>query len=434
MNSTTPIGITNWRSEAQPFGIKEQDRFGHIYCIGKTGVGKSTLLLNMAVSDIQTGKGVCVVDPHGDLAEQLLDYIPANRSEDVLYFNPADEDHPIGFNHLKAIHPQHHHLVTSGLISTFHKLWADSWGPRLEYILRFCILTLLEYPHATLLDIQPLLTDAEFRSRVLSFVKNPHTRAYWYQEFDKYPPAFRAEAISPILNKTGVFLSSSILRNIIGQRNNSFNMQSLMDDGKIVICNFSKGLLGEDISMLLGSMIVTAIQLAALHRARIPEAHRTPFFLYVDEVHSFISLSFADMLAEARKYKLGLFLTHQYLEQLPDELRAALFGNVGTLITFRVGNADAEYLAKELYPVFDASDLMSLPRYSVYLKLMIDGATSKPFSATTLPVSEAVYEHSDIIKLISRQKFGRNRMAIEKDIESRTQIYESDQNSQTRLF
>ena len=416
MNILTPIGITNWRNQKQSFGILDNDRFGHIYCIGKTGVGKSTLLLNMAISDIQNGHGLCVIDPHGDLSEIILKYIPQERIDDVIYFNPGDTDFPIAFNPLHAIHPNHHHLVTSGLIATFKKIWADSWGPRLEYILRFTLLTLLEYPHATLLDIQPLLTDYTFRNKVLSYCTNPHIHSFWHDEFDKYPPTLKSEAISPILNKTGLFLSSIPLRNILGQRTKGFIMQQVLDQGKILICNLSKGQIGEDASALLGSILVTSIQLAALYRATIPEEERKPFYLYVDEMQSFVSLSFADMLAEARKYKLSLFLTHQYMEQLHEKIRSAIFGNVGTLIAFRVGSTDAEYLSKEFYPNFAASDLISLPKYSMYLKLMIDGATSMPFSAQTLPVSNDIYSLKNKMINRSRQMHARSKDEVEREI------------------
>jgi hypothetical protein len=377
----TPIGITNYRNTNKKFGIKDNDRLGHIYCIGKTGVGKSTLLKNMAMSDIERGNGLAVIDPHGDVAEELLARIPEGRKKDLVYFNPADLEHPIAFNPLHSIHPNYHHLVASGLVSTFRKVWSESWGPRLEYILRFSLLTLLWYPDATLLDIQPLLTDIRFRNDVLVYVRDEHVHAFWQNEFEKYPPTFRNETISPILNKTGLFISSLPLRNVVGQKTSSFRMQRILDDGKILIINLSKGKIGEDACALLGSILVTSIQLAAMHRATIEEHKRQPFYMYIDEMHSFVTLAFADILAESRKYKLSLFLTHQYINQLQGPIREAIFGNVGTIISFRVGAEDAEYLAKEFHPVFSEEDLVSLPRYSMYLKLMIDGGTSKPFSA-----------------------------------------------------
>ncbi len=421
-SSITPIGITNWRNEKKAFGIKAKDRLGHLYVIGKTGTGKSTLLLNMAISDIQSGQGLCIIDPHGDVAEKILSYVPKLRVDDVIYFNPADLSYPIAFNPLKGIHADYHHLVASGLVGTFKKIWAESWGPRLEYILRFSLLTLLSFPDATLLDIQPLLTDPDFRNRVLLHVTNPHIIAFWQTEFAKYSPALRSEAIAPILNKTGLFLTSLPLRNIVGQKTTSFKMQEVMDKGKILIANLSKGSIGEDASSLLGSMLVTSIQLAALHRARQKEHNRKPFFLFVDEMHSFVSLSFADILAEARKYGLSLFLAHQYIDQLHEKIRAAIFGNVGTIISFRIGATDAQYLAKEFHPIFNESDLVHLPRYSMYIKLMIDGATSKPFSADTQALNKHEHSFKSEVIVTSRNKYGRNREAVEQEIFERHEI------------
>ena len=381
-NSLTYIGITNYRSTNQRFGIKDKDRLAHMFCIGKTGVGKSTLLQNLAIQDIENGKGLAVIDPHGDVAETLLKHIPEHRKNDLIYFDPADLEHCIAFNPLHGVHPNYHHLVASGLVAVFKKIWGDtSWGPRMEYILRFSLLTLLEYPDATLLDIQPLLTDTLHRDKILEYVKNEHTISFWQNEFLKYSPTLRNEAIAPILNKTGLFLTSIPLRNVVGQKTTSFRMQQVLDGSKILICNFSKGKIGEDACTLLGSMLVTTIQLSALYRAKQPENTRVPFFLYVDECQTFATNSFVDMLSEARKYGLGVFMANQFLDQLHEKIRAAILGNCGTLISFRVGATDAEILAKEFYPVFEAIDLVNLPRYTIYLKLMIDGASSMPFSA-----------------------------------------------------
>lgn len=385
MLDRTPIGITNWRDTNQPFFIKDSDRFGHIYVLGKTGTGKSTLLLNMTLSDIEKGKGLCVIDPHSDVVEKLLDCVPEHRISDVLYINPTDTEYPIGFNPLKSVPLKFHNLIASGLISVFKKIWSDSWGVRLEYILRYSLLTLLEYPDATLLDINPLLTNQAFRKEVLKHVSNEHTRSFWFNEFDTYTKSHKIDAIAPILNKVGVFHSNTILRNIFGQREQKFRMLDIMDRGKIMLVNLSKGELGEDVSTLLGSILVTTFQLAALYRATVPEANRKEFYLYIDEAHSFITLSFMDILAEARKYKLSLFLSHQYIEQLHEKVRSAIFGNVGTMIAFRVGASDADYLAKEFYPTFSIEDFIKLPRFNMYVKLMIDGATSQPFSGISAP-------------------------------------------------
>lgn len=429
----TPIGKVNFRNNENVFGIYDKDRLGHIYAIGKTGVGKSTLLLNMAISDIERGNGFCIIDPHGDIAESILNYIPQDRVEDVIYFNPADIEFPIAFNPLKNVHPDFHHLVASGLISTFSKIWADNWGPRLAHILRFSILTLLEYRQGTLLDIQPLLTDAEFRNEILKNINNKHILAFWYNEYVKFSNSLRAEAISPILNKIGIFSSSSILRNIIGQKTRSFHMQKVMDEGKILIVNLAKGKIGEDVSALLGCMLVTQIQLTALYRAKQSEHTRRPFYLYIDECHSFITGSIADILAEARKYGLGLFLTHQYIDQLPEEIRSAIFGNVGTLISFRVGANDANFLLKEFQPIFNEIDLINLPRYSMYLKLMIDGATSHPFSAYSITPKNWLLSFKPEIIEYSQQTYGSPRKLIEVSIQ-KEKLNEISQNTCQSLF
>lgn len=383
-NDVTPIGITNYRNTNKKFGIKDKDRLGHIYVIGKTGVGKSTLLANMAKSDIRRGNGICVIDPHGDIAAELMQHVPESRKQDLIYFNPKDLKNPVAFNPLYKVHTSYHSLVASGLISTFKKIWSDSWGPRMEHILRFTLLTLLCHPEASLLDIQPLLTNVGFRERALLFVTDEHIHAFWRDEFGQYSKAFRAEAIAPILNKTGMFLASVPLRSVVGQKTRGLRMQEIMDNKKLLICNLSKGELGEDVSSLLGCMILTAIQNAALYRAKQPPEKRVPFYCYVDECQSYLTLSICNILSEARKYGLSLFMAHQYIEQLDERIRSAIFGNVGTMIAFRIGATDAEYLAKEFHPVFTESDLVHLPRYTMYLKLMIDGTTSQTFSALAL--------------------------------------------------
>ena len=379
----TPIGKTNFRNTNILFGIKDKDRMGHIYVIGKTGVGKSTLLQNMAISDMQRGIGLAVIDPHGDVAQRLLTNLPEWRKRDLIYINPGDVSRQrVSFNPLGNVSPESYHLVVSGLISTFKRIWMDSWGPRLEYILTRSLETLLHHPNSTLLDINPLLTDLVFRTRVLVNINSKHLLDFWKYEFEKYTPSYRAEVISPILNKMGIFLTSEPLRAIVGQSHSNISIQEIMDEGKILIVNLSKGIIGEQASSILGSILVNSIQLGALHRANRPEEERKPFYLYVDEMHSFVSLSFADILAEARKYKLSLFLAHQYIDQLHEQIQSAIFGNVGTLISFRVGARDAEILAKEFSPVFNETDLIHLPKYSMYIKLMIDGLTSEPFSAS----------------------------------------------------
>lgn len=416
MKDFTIIGKTDWRNSNQLFGIKDQDRFAHIYCIGKSGVGKSTLLLNMAISDIRRGNGICILDPHADLAETVLKYIPKERYEDVIYFDAADQNYCIAFNPLHDIEQKDFDIVAANLITTFKKVWGDSWGPRLEYILRYCLLSLLYHPKATLLHIHQLLTDTYFRNHVLMHVSDPGVLNFWRNEFDKYPPQLRAEAIAPILNKMGTLIASESLRNVLGQQRRSFSITQVMNSRKILICNLAKGAIGEDTASLLGAILLTAIQHAALGRANQAEDERVPYYVYVDEMHSFVSQAFCSALAECRKYKLSLFLTHQYIDQLHDDIRKAIFGNVGTLISFRVGAADAEVLEQEFYPTFKQEDLVNLQKYAVYLKLMIDGATSKPFSAVTLELPK---QNVDVRKLIiqtSREKYCRAKSQVAEEI------------------
>jgi len=405
-----------------------------MYIIGKTGTGKSTLIENMVISDIKAGNGLALIDPHGDLAEDVLRFVPKRRIDDVIYFNPADMEYPVAFNPLERVHPDYHHLVTSGLISVFKKVWSEFWGPRLEHILRHSILTLLEYPDSTLLDIPRLLTNKDFRQQVLKHVSHQQVREFWFFEFDKYSAWLRSEAISPILNKVGQFLTSTPLRNIVGQKKNTFRFRKVMDEGKIFIVNLAKGKIGEDNCSLLGAMLTTQIQLAALSRVNLPENKRRPFYLYVDEVHNFLTLSFADILSEARKYGLNLILSHQYIEQLNEKIRAAVLGNVGTIISFRVGVEDARYLAREFYPVFEESDLVNLPNYHIYLKLLIDGVTSRAFSATTLgpPETKRLYRAKIIEE--SRERYARTRKEVEREAFCREILRPRDQIEQRDLF
>ncbi|MHB8173510.1 MAG: type IV secretory system conjugative DNA transfer family protein, partial [Nitrospirota bacterium] len=319
----------------------------------------------------------------------------------------------IAFNPLEKVHPDYHHLVASGLISVFKKIWPEFWGPRLEHILRHSILTLLEYPDSSLLDLPRLLTDKDFRKVVLESVTHQQVREFWFNEFEKYSAWLRSEAISPILNKVGQFLTSPLLRNIVGQKENTFDLRKVMDEGKILIVNLSKGKVGEDNSALLGAMMVTKIMLAALSRADINENERKPFYLYVDEFHNFLTLSFANILSESRKYGLNLILAHQYIEQLDEKIQAAVFGNVGTIISFRVGAEDAKYLAREFHPVFEEADLVNLPNYHIYLKLMIDGVTSKAFSAETLRSPERKESFVKEIIEASSRRYGKARNDIE---------------------
>ena len=418
-NPITPFAVTDYRDIQKRFGIKEKNRRGHMYIIGKTGTGKSTLIKNMAISDIRGGNGLALIDPHGDMAENTLDFIPKRRIKDVIYLNPRDLDYPIAFNPLEKVTKDFHHLVASGIIATFKKIWSEFWGPRLEHILRHSLLSLLEYPNSTLLDLPKLLTDKDFRKNVLTYLTHPQVREFWFSEFDKYSAWLRSEAISPILNKIGQFLISIPLRNIVGQKENTFDLRKVMDERKILIVNLAKGKIGEDNCALLGAMIVSKIQLAALSRSDLPENKRKPFYLYVDEIHNFLTLSFADILSEARKYGLNLILAHQYIDQLDEKIRAAIFGNIGSFISFRVGAEDAKYLAKEFFPIFDESDLINLPNYHIYLKLMIDGVTSQPFSAITLPPVERNRSFKNKIIDFSRKRYATPRERVEREIQSR---------------
>lgn len=420
MPEITPIGITNFRNQHQEFGIKDQDRLGHIYCIGKTGSGKSTLLLNMAISDIQRGNGLGVIDPHGDLAEELLNYIPKERIEDVVYFNAGELEYPVSFNPLSNVKEEDRYLITATIVTTLKKLWADSWGPRLEHILRNTLLSLSYYSKSSLLDIVPMLTDYEFRKKVLYAVPVYSILDFWHKEFEPLSPQLKNEFISPILNKVGLFTANPIIRNILGLQVSTIDIASIMDTKKIFIANLSKGVLGEAGTQLLGSLLVTQFQTASLGRATRPMHARVPFYLYIDEVHSFITKSFTEILSESRKYGLSIFLTHQFLDQLPEDIHKSIIGNVGTLITFRVGARDAKVLEEEFYPVFTQSDLINLPRYHIYLKLLIDGTTSKPFSAVSLMlVKRAFCIRNQIIKT------SRNRYSLGSTI-SEGNLIESD--------
>ena len=409
---------TTFRNQFKKFGIKTDDRRRHMYLIGKTGMGKSTIQENMIVGDIRAGHGLAVVDPHGDLAEKIIEYIPSNRIQDVVYFNPSDIDYPIAFNVLEQVDPHLRHLVASGLLGVFQKLWADSWGPRLEYILRNTILAILDFPGSTLLGVVRMLSDKSYRKRVVANIKDPVVKAFWEKEFASYADKFASEAVSPIQNKVGQFLSSSLMRNIIGQVRSSFNIREIMDQGKILIMNLSKGRIGEDNSALLGAMMITKIQLAAMSRVDVPEKERKDFYLYIDEFQNFSTDSFANILSEARKYHLNLILAHQYIEQLSEKVKPAVFGNVGTIIAFRVGAADAEELAKEFAPVFTEEDLVNLPKYEMYLKLMIDGVASSPFSAKGLPPlsDEEKTNNVDQVIAYSRKKYASSRAEVEEKI------------------
>lgn len=414
----TMLGRTNFRGSNHEFGIKTLDRRRHMYIIGKTGMGKSTLLENMIFSDIQAGKGVAVVDPHGDLADAVLNFIPASRTNDVVIFNPADRDHPVAFNMLENIDPAYNTIVCSGLVGIFKKIYADSWGPRLEHILRNTILSLLEYPNTTMLGITRMLQDASFRKQVIKKITDPVVRAFWLQEFEQMQDRQRIEAISPILNKVGQFLASPIVRNIVGQPKSAVDLRFMMDKKKIIVVNLSKGLIGEDISSLLGAMMITKFQLDAMSRANIPEKERQDFYLYVDEFQNFATDSFATILSEARKYRLNLTMANQYIAQMPDEVRDAVFGNVGSILSFQVGFDDAEYLSQQYSEEAMPNDLVSLNKYTSYMRLLVDGMPTKTFSLDTLPPPELEDDPARVEKIIkvSRERYSKPRDQVEDKI------------------
>ncbi|MES2416114.1 MAG: CxxC-x17-CxxC domain-containing protein [Patescibacteria group bacterium] len=418
----TYIGLASFRNKNQIFGIKRKDRRQHVYVLGKSGTGKSVLLSNMIIQNINNGEGVCVVDPHGELVEGILGSIPPNRIKDVVYFNPADTDFHLGLNVLELIDPQYKHLVASGLMGIFTKIWANVWSARMEYILNNAILALLETPGSTLLGVTRMLVDKPYRKTIVDNLKDPIIKGFWVNEYETWQDKFRNEAITPIQNKVGQFLSSSIVRNVVGQAKSTINLFNIMNEGKIFLVNVSKGRIGEDNSALLGGMIITKLQLAAMERVRIPEDERKDFYLYVDEFQNFVTDSFASILSEARKYRLNLTVAHQYTAQLVtgngSAVRDAVFGNVGTMIIFRVGADDADFLEKEFEPEFMAQDIVNLPNYRIYLKLMIDGVTSRPFSARTLPpiVAKTDKGIEEEVIVSSRALYARSKEVVEAEI------------------
>jgi len=424
-NQITFFGETTFRNQRRKFGIKTDDRRRHIYLVGKTGMGKTVTMENMAIQDIQQGKGVGFIDPHGEAAEKLLDFVPQSRINEVVYFNPADLDFPIAFNVMEKVDIAHRHLVASGLMGVFKKIWPDVWSARMEYILNNCILALLEYPDSTLLGVNRMLADSEYRKKIIDKVTDPVIKSFWVQEFARYTQRYEVEATAAIQNKVGQFISAPLIRNIIGQVRSTINMRKIMDEGKILIANISKGRIGEDNSRLLGALLITKLQLAAMSRVDVPEEDRKDFYLYVDEFQNFATKSFVNILSEARKYRLSLTLANQYIAQLEEmtptgkssEVKDAIFGNIGTITSFRVGAEDAEFLEREFIPEFNAEDLVNLAKYNIYLKLMIDGVAGRPFSAETLPpFSKLEQSNKEKIIKVSREKYSTPRKIIEEKI------------------
>jgi hypothetical protein len=376
---------TNKRPPDRVFGVKHTDRFHHIYAIGRTGTGKSTLLETLAREDIRQGDGLAVIDPHGDLVERLARAIPPERAKDLVYLDPASGKHPYRYNPLRKVRPDKIPLAVSGVLEAFKKIWGKSWGVRMEHIFRNSLHALIEYGDATLPDILRLFSDKPFLDSVLKRITNEQVRGFWTEEFAKYSPWYRQEAIGPIQNKVGAFLADRRLHELFTGRAKELSVRRMMDEGKMVLVNLSKGELGEDSSNLLGALLLSTISLAAFSRAELAESERRDFFVYLDEFQNFTTLAVANMISELRKYRVGLVLAHQHLHQLEPDVRHAVLGNVGTLISFRLGAEDATMIARELAPKFKPEDLVNLPNHTIYLKLMIDGAPSLPFSAVTLP-------------------------------------------------
>jgi hypothetical protein len=400
---------TEHKNRVTTFGIKQSDRRRHIYLIGKTGTGKSTLIANMAIDDMKKKHGIAVIDPHGDLSEILLDYIPSHRINETCYLDPSDKQHPFSINILEVKDPTQAELVASGIISIFYKLYAFSWGPRLEHILRNTLLTLAQTPQTTLVDIPRILTEKNFRRQVIERLNDPVLKNFWLNEFEKMPDRLMQEAISPILNKVGQFVSSPSIRAIIGQPRSTIDLERIMNEGKILILNLSQGRLGEDNSALLGAMIITKLQLAAMNRVNIPEEQRRDFYLYVDEFQNFATDSFIKILSEARKYRLSLCLANQYMAQIAEPVQKAIFGNAGTLISFLIGAEDAFILEKEFGGIFVQKDLVGLSNFQIIIKLAIDNLTSRPFFAYTLPLPQSKNQNREKVIKVSRERYSYRR-------------------------
>ncbi len=414
------FGMTNFRGINHQFGMYRYDRSRHVYIIGQTGAGKSGLLELFALSDVFHGQGYAIIDPHGDFAINNMKFIPGSRYKDVVYFNPADTSYPLGFNPLEVTNPAQKTNVSSEVIGVLKRMFGESWGPRLEYILRYTILALLDRPETTMLDITRMLTDKKFRKETLSYCTDTVVLQFWNVEFASWTDKFQAEAIAPVLNKVGAFTANPVIRNIIGQPKSTFNIRQIMDEGKILVVNLSKGLIGEDNAGILGSFIVTKIQLAAMSRSDIPDVKdRRPFYLYVDEFQNFATDSFATILSEARKYGLNLTVANQYISQMQDTVRDAVFGNVGSMISFRVSADDSPILAKQFEPQFEPNDLLQMHNRNFIVNMVINGEKAPAFSAKTLNLPPAQDDNTAAIIQWSREHYSQPREVIEKDISDR---------------
>lgn len=406
------FGVTNFRGDNTVFGALRGDRGRHIYILGQTGTGKSGALELLTLSDIYYDQGFAVIDPHGDYAQHVLSFIPERRIDDVVYFNPADTSYPIGFNPLEVTDPSLKGHISSELVGVLKRLFAESWGPRLEYILRYTLLALLDYPNSTMLDITRMLTDKKFRTNVIGYIDDPVVKSFWVTEFASWNDKFASEAVAPVLNKVGAFTANPMIRNIIGQPKSTFNLRQIMDQGKILIVNLSRGLMGEDNAGILGAMMVTKIQLAAMGRADLPEEQRRQFYLYVDEFQNFATDSFATILSEARKYALNLTVANQYISQMGEPVRDAVFGNVGTIISFRVSPDDAPFLQKYFEPQFEATDLIQQHSRFFIITMMINGEKAPAFSAKTLNLPPTPADHTNRIVELSRQRYTQEREVV----------------------
>ena len=414
------FALSSFRGRHLKFGIKRKDRGRHLYIIGQTGAGKSFLLQLLTLSDIYHDEGFAIVDPHGDYATDIMKYIPEHRLKDVVYFNATDREYPMAFNPLEVTDPDVKNHIASELVGVLKRMFENSWGPRLEYILRYTALALLDYPGATMIDIPRLLTEKAFRKRVINHIVDPVVKNFWVTEFASWNEKFASEAVAPVLNKVGAFVANPLIRNIIGQKESAFNIREIMDQGKILIVNLSRGQVGEDNAAILGALMVTKIQLAAMSRADMPLADRRPFYLYVDEFQNFATDSFAVILSEARKYGLNLTVANQYVAQMPEVVRDAVFGNVGTMISFRIGPGDSTVLGKYFEPVFEAIDLTKLHNQNIFISMIINGEKAAPFSATTLRMPDPEFDRTETIIELSRQQYSSHRPQVEEDIRSRT--------------
>jgi len=401
------FGRTVFKNRDLIFGIKDEDRRRHLWAIGKTGTGKSTLIANMAIDDMKKGRGIAIIDPHGDLSDTIMNYVPASRINDVIYFNPIDRDRPVRINILEVRDPAQRELVVSGIVAIFNKLYGHSWGPRLEYILRNTLLALSETPGATLVDVPRMLTERNYRQQVVANLKDVVIRRYFENEFERMSEKMMQESIAPILNKVGQFVSSPLIRAIIERPQSSIDMEEIMNEGKILIANLSQGKLGEDNAALVGAMLITKFQLAAMNRVERAESDRRDFYLYVDEFQNFATTSFIKILSEARKYKLNLTMANQYMAQIPLEVQKAILGNAGSIISFTIGADDARIIMKEFGDVFTDKDLVNLENFQIAVRLMVDSMSGRAFVARTLPLPASKNQNREKVIRVSRERWGR---------------------------